>query len=56
MQEVEATKLRQATQFLQLLQGKWTLHILYAMCDHRVRLSEPKRAISVASKAVEDCK
>ena len=50
MHEVEVTKLRQATHVLQILQGKWSLQILWAMRDHPIRLSELKRAIPSASK------
>jgi DNA-binding HxlR family transcriptional regulator len=50
MHEVEATKLRQATHVLQILQGKWTLQILWAMRENPIRLSELKRAIPSASK------
>jgi DNA-binding HxlR family transcriptional regulator len=50
MEEVQITNLRQATRALQLLQGKWTLQILYVMCGQPVRLSELKRALPFASK------
>lgn len=33
-----------------LLQGKWTIHILCAMREHSVRLSELRRLIPAASK------
>jgi DNA-binding HxlR family transcriptional regulator len=35
---------------IDLLQGKWTVEILWAMRDHPVRLSELKRKIPAASK------
>lgn len=50
MQNEQAEKLRNATQVFHLLQGKWTLHILWAMRDHSVRLSELKRSLPLASK------
>lgn len=50
MQEAESIELQRATRVLQLLQGKWTLEILFAMRDRPVRLSELKRVIPSASK------
>lgn len=35
---------------IDLLEGKWTIHILCAMCEHPVRLSELRRALPNASK------
>ena len=50
MREAQAINLRHATRVLRLLQGKWTLQILFAMRDRPVRLSELKRAMPSASK------
>ena len=50
MREEQFINLRHATRVLRLLQGKWTLQILYAMRDRPVRLSELKRAMPSASK------
>ena len=50
MQGEEAIKLQRATRVLQLLQGKWTLEILFAMRDRPVRLSELRRVLPSASK------
>jgi DNA-binding HxlR family transcriptional regulator len=50
MQDEEAIKLQRATRVLQLLQGKWTLEILFAMRDRPVRLSELRRVLPSASK------
>ena len=38
------------SQVVELLQGKWTIEILCATCEHPVRLSELNRGIPFASK------
>jgi DNA-binding HxlR family transcriptional regulator len=38
------------TRSLQLLRGRWTVPILFALCNHPVRLSALRRAIPGASK------
>lgn len=50
MQNRQAKKLRHATQVFDLLQGKWTLHILSEMRGRSVRSSELKRVLPSASK------
>ena len=37
-------------QVIELLQGKWTAHVLCALCKRPVRLSELRRALPAASK------
>src|ERR1700734_909932 len=37
-------------QVIELLQGKWTVHVLCALCKSPVRLGELRRALPAASK------
>ena len=37
-------------QVIELLQDKWTVHVLYALCKRPVRLGELRRALPAASK------
>jgi DNA-binding HxlR family transcriptional regulator len=37
-------------QVIELLQGKWTAHVLCALCKRPVRLGELRRALPAASK------
>ena len=41
---------RQASRGAELLQGKWTVHILCVLCDGPARLSQLQRKIPRASK------
>jgi DNA-binding HxlR family transcriptional regulator len=47
---VELSYIDRISRVIDLLQGKWTVRILWAMRDHPVRLSELKREIPAASK------
>ena len=40
----------QIAKLIELLQGKWAVHILCALCDGPVRLSDLRRALPEASK------
>lgn len=50
MDENDLKYIESISRSLQLLQGKWTVQILFTMCKHSVRLSALKRAIPGASK------
>ncbi|HVH86586.1 MAG TPA: helix-turn-helix domain-containing protein, partial [Terriglobales bacterium] len=50
MQPVDDSYGRQVSLVMELLQGKWTVHILCAMRGGSVRLSELRRALPSASK------
>jgi DNA-binding HxlR family transcriptional regulator len=50
MDKIDAGCVEQVSRVAQLLQGKWTIHILCAIRDRPLRLSGLKRAIPSASK------
>lgn len=50
MKKLDADYVEQVKRGARLLEGKWTVHILCAICDHPMRLSGLKRAIPSASK------
>jgi DNA-binding HxlR family transcriptional regulator len=47
---MDSSYTERVSRVVELLQGKWTVRILYAMRAHPVRLSELKRELPFASK------
>jgi DNA-binding HxlR family transcriptional regulator len=50
VQELGPKYVQQISRVLELLRGKWTVHILCAMREHPIRLGELRRMIPSASK------
>jgi DNA-binding HxlR family transcriptional regulator len=46
----ELVSAERIAQVIELLQGKWTVHILCVLCKGSVRLGELRRALPTASK------
>ena len=46
----ESVYAERIAQVIELLQGKWTAHVLCALCKRPVRLGELRRALPSASK------
>lgn len=50
MLKIDAAYVERVARIIRLLEGKWTVQILYAMRDRPMRLGSLRRAIPTASK------